>query len=226
MPRNYQMKWDPAVAASLAIGANSLTWREIFTGTSSLPSNAIDVPSGAIVLAWAGMGWMADLSAPTDNQSNTYTPLLPAHNYEGWMQSGQRLYAATGVTGSAGLVVTEAMPQINDEVTLSVVVVTGGTTIAQSIVIETTPGPAAPSVTVSGPALLVSSWWGDGGLVQGSVTPSAGWTLLHELSSAQAGGGVLQTAAAYRVVASAGTYTCTWTANDGQGAVAYIVAVQ
>lgn len=229
--------------STLVVGPNSLTIREILSGTSSLPSNAMNVPSGAIILAWAGMGVIANLAIPTDSKNNTYTPLLPPQTYQGWALSGQRLYAATGVAGDPALVVSEAMSDTQDEVTLSTLVVSGGAIISPSVSETPNPGPVtSASVTVSGPAILISSWWGDGGWVQASITPSipageanssdgAGWVKLHEFSSpGQQRSGLLQTALAIRQVSLAGTYACKWTATEvdaspGQGGVVYMLAV-
>lgn len=226
---------------SPSVGANSLTYHALSNGSSSLPSNACNVPSGSTVLAWAAMGTMANLSAPTDSKGNTYAPLLAAHNYVNWPTSGTRLYSATNVTGDAALVVSEDKPDVNDEVTLSLLAVSGGS-VTHAVVSETpTSGPVTTStVTVTGRALLISSWWGDGATVQSSVTPSiptgeanssdgAGWVKLHEMNLAFISPlttGVVQVCLAVRSVTQPGTYACKWTANDGQGAVAYMLSVE
>lgn len=225
----------------ISIGPNSLTYHILTAGGASLPSNARNVASGSTVLAWAAMGTMANLSAPTDSKGNAYAPLLAAHNYVNWPTSGQRLYAATGVVGDAALVVSEAKPDTNDEVTLSLLAVSGGSVTHVDVSETATTGPVTtPTVAVAGRALLVSSWWGDGGTVQSSVTPSipageansgdgAGWIKLHEMNLAlisPATTGVVQVCLAIREVTTAGSYACTWTANDGQGGVAYMLSVE
>lgn len=223
---------------ALAVGANSLTYHLLSAGGASLPSNARNVATGSVVLAWAAMGTMDNLSAPTDSKGNTYAPLLAAHNYVNWPTSGTRLYAATGVAGDAALVVSEAKPDVNDEVTLSTLAVSGGSVTHVNVTETPTTGPVTtPTVAVAGPAILISSWWGDGATVQSSVTPSvptgeahaaegAGWIKLHELTFAMAPTAVIQVCLAVREVTSAGSYACKWTANDGQGAVAYILSVE
>lgn len=222
----------------ISVGPNSLTYHLMSAGGASLPSNARNVASGSIVLAWAAMGTVANLSAPTDSRDNTYSPLLAAHTYVNWPTSGQRLYAATGVTGDAALVVSEAKPDVNDEVTLSTLAVSGGAITHVDVTETPTTGPVTtPTVAVAGRALLISSWWGDGGTVQDSVTPSipvgeansgdgAGWVKLHELTNAMAVTNVVQVCLAVRQVTLAGSYACKWTANDGQGGVAYMLSVE
>lgn len=232
MPRNYQLVWTPPSSApALVSGADGYVATQEGADIGSLSSGALNVPSGSIVFAWPAMGVLANLVAPTDSAGNAYTSLLPAHNYQGWAASGQHLYYSKGVVGSSGLVITESMASNrNDEVTMSVVAVRGNT--VQAAVAETpSPGPVStPTLTTSGPAVLLSSWWGDGAFCQVSASPSAGWTKLHELNKAVFVGGCIQTALAYRVVSGAGTFSCAWSADDGgagtQGGVAYIVSVE
>ncbi len=219
---------------TLTVGVNSLTWCQTFSNIPSLPSNARNIASGSIVLACVGNGALANVVAPTDNKGNTYSAVLPAHPYINWSGSGSRPYASIGVTGDSALVVSEAMSDHQDEVTLSLVEIKGGTSITHAAVADVPgggPGPTtSPSVTVSGPAALVSWWWGDGAVVQDDVQPSSGWTLLHALNWADAATGVVQPACAARIV-SAGTYSCTWTATgthggEDQGGFAFIVSVE
>lgn len=216
-----------SAAASLSVGSDSMTFKNTFSGSSALVSNSMSVVSGSVVFAVVGMGLLANVHAPTDSAGNAYSALLPGHNYQNWSGSGQRLYAATGVTGGGSVVLTETMPDTDDEVTLSVLEVRGGTSITNAVAAETaTTGPVtSASVTTSGSAILACWWWGDGAVVQAAATPSVGWTKTHELAFAQASGGVLQVCLAVKSV-SAGSHSCTWTTADGQGAVTYIVSVE
>lgn len=221
----------PSVVAGSGptLGVNSMTFVQINTSVTHLDSSSLVVPNGAFVFACVGRGSIADMQTPTDSAGNTYSPLLAAHNYQNWLQSGTRLYAASGVTGASNLVVSESMAtNTADEVTLSVVEVHGGSAIVNALVSETpTTGPVTTSnIAVTGNAVLLSWWWGDGATTETTITPSAGWTKLHEINQSMSVSGEVQVALAARSV-SAGTYSCTWTAaGPDQGAVVYIAAVQ
>ncbi len=193
-------------------------------------SAARSVASGSFVFACPANGAIVRISTPTDNKGNTYTALGAAHAYVNWSGSGAQLFAASNVVGDSALVVSESTTDPDDEVTLSVIEVRGGTSITNYGVADVPGGglgPAtSPGATVASPAVLVSWWWGDGATVQPDVQPSAGWTRAHALNFADAATGVVQPACAYRLV-SAGTHAgCTWTASDGQGGFAMIVAVE
>jgi hypothetical protein len=223
-----------SAVASPSVGVNSLNFCQTSSSLIALPSSSRSVVTGSIVLAFVACGDLAKIKTPTDSKGNTYAGVMAAKFFTNWPGSGARLYAATSVTGDSALVVSEPMAPDNnqDEVTLSVVEVRGGTSITHSGVAETPgTGPVtSTSVSPSGSAVLVSWWSGDGAIVQDDVQPSAGWTLAHALNWADASTGVVQVAAAYRVV-SAGTYSCTWTATGahgggGQGGFAKIVSVE
>ena len=197
------------------------------SGLHQLDSKPIDTSSGSILLTAVAMGALSNMHAPSDNYGNPFRELLPAHNYVNWQGSGQQLFAATGIKGGKGTIVTETMPDVNDEVTLSVLEIRGAHRIAAVSVSETpTKGPVtSASVTTQGPAILVAWWWGDGGIAQSSATTSAGWTRVHSLSKAQADTGLVQTELATRAVDAAGTYSITWSTTPDQGAVVYLLAI-
>jgi len=81
------------------------------------------------------------------------------------------------------------------------------------------------SVTVSGPALLISVWGGDGDASTSdqSAAPDGAWTMI---GSAFIGNmAYIQCAVAVRQVSAAGTYTCGWTPTLNQGAIIGVVAI-
>ena len=213
---------------SLSVGRNSLTFKSMYSNSTQLDSGQFTTVTGGTLLAVVGMGSLANLHAPRDNRGNTFRALLPAHNYVNWSGSGQQLYAATQIAGGKGHVVTETMPDVNDEVTLSVIEIRGARRISGASVAEQANyGPVkSAKVTTTGPAILVAWWWGDGAIVQTSATTSAGWSRIHSLTRAQAETGVVQTELAAKAVAAAGTYSITWRSDHDQGAVVYLVAVE
>ena len=212
----------------LGLGSNSLTFTFTYSNVQKLDSKSIETAPGSTLLAVVGMGALANVHAPGDNYGNTFRELLPKHAYVNWWGSGQQIFAATNIAGGKNHVLTETMPDANDEVTLSVVEIRGAHSISAITVAETaSKGPVtSANVTTKGPAMLVAWWWGDGAVVQTSATTSQGWTRLHSLSHAQAETGVIQTELAARAVDAAGTYSITWTSNPDQGAVVYLAAIE
>jgi hypothetical protein len=217
----------PAVGP-LSVGRDNLTFKFIYSNSQQLDSGQFTTVTGSTLLAVVGMGVLANMHPPRDNRGNTFRELLPRHNYVNWSGSGQQLYAATQIRGGKGHVVTETMPDVNDEVTLSVIEIRGARRIsAASVVEQASSGPVkSAKVTTTGPAILVAWWWGDGGTVQTSATTSACWSRVHSLERAQAETGVVQTELAAKAVSAAGSYSITWSSDPDQGAVVYLVAVE
>jgi len=217
-----------AAVGPLSVGRDSLTFKFAYSNSQQLDSGAFTTVTGSTLLAVVGMGALANVHPPRDNRGNTFRELLPPHNYVNWWGSGQQLYAATQIRGGTGHVVTETMPEANDEVTLSVIEIRGARRIsAVSVAEQASYGPVrSATVKTTGPAILVAWWWGDGAIVQTSATTSAGWSRVHSLGRAQAETGVLQTELAAKAVSAAGSYSITWRSDPDQGAVVYLVAVE
>jgi hypothetical protein len=114
-----------------------------------------------------------------------------------------------------------------------VVEVRGAASIESSSFVERSAASSLTSapVTTSGPALLVAWWWGSGGLrpvgSMHTAAPGDGFTILPEATALTSisTAGYIQVAVASRVVASAGTYTVTWT-TDNEGAQLYLIALR
>lgn len=229
------MTWAPASNAPPSIGINALSFTQTDMNIATLSTPARGVTSGSFLFAVAAKGNIAKLATPTDSKGNSYSPLLAAHNYINWQGSGTRIYAASNVAGDAALITVESMLDLpNDEATLSIFEVIGGSAITNALVAEAaSPGPAvSATATVAKRAVLACWWWGDGAVVQAVATPSAGWTKVHEMTNPPNATGVIQVALAVRLVTDAGGYNCTWTADDGmggagtQGGVTYITSVE
>jgi hypothetical protein len=84
--------------------------------------------SGSTLLVSVGRGDLDAFDRPTDNKANVYTPVGSPHAYTNWQSSGTALYTAVGATGGGGHVVSNTTPP-EDEITLAVVEVTGGSRI-------------------------------------------------------------------------------------------------
>ena len=82
----------------------------------------------------------------------------------------------------------------------------------------------SPSVTTSGPAVIIAYWWGDAGASGDKVAvPNNGFTVLESIG---ASGSLVQCFVAAKTVSGAGTYDVTWTSTPAQGAQLWMVAVQ
>src|SRR6185436_13871924 len=81
--------------------------------------------SGSTILVSVGRGQRGAFAPPTDNKGNSYAQLDETHAYTRWPDSGVAVYAAAGMTGGDGLVVSTATPP-SDEITLAAVEVVEG----------------------------------------------------------------------------------------------------
>lgn len=182
--------------------------------------------TGSTLLACVGRGVVSTHRAPTDNMANTFVQLGATHVYTLWTSSGTALYACEQSRGGSGHVVTVAKPQATDETTLSVVEIASGGVVRDVQWREVLAGQplTSPSVTTTGPALIVAWWWGDAG-VQSDKTavPDSGFTVVDSILQQ---GALVQCAAAVRQVSAAGAYQVTWTSTPLQGAQLWIAAIQ
>lgn len=182
--------------------------------------------SGSTLLACVGRGVVRNHSAPSDNRGNAYTQVDTAHTYSLWQSSGTALYICHKATGGAGHVLTVAKPTPTDETTLSVVEIVNGGVLHDYAWREVLQGSplTSPSVTTTGPALLVAWWWGDAPSQNvKTATPDSGFTRIDAVLEQ---GALVQCAVAVRQVSQAGTYQVTWTATPAQGAQLWIAAIR
>jgi hypothetical protein len=173
-----------------------------------------------------GRGIVSAHRAPTDNKGNEFVRSGGARTYSLWPTSGTALYACERAAGGAGHIVTVEKPQPADETTLTVVEVTGGGSVRDAQWHEVRAGQPlkSPSVTTTGPAVLVAWWWGDAGVDQDkTAVPDSGFTVVDSILRE---GALVQCAVAVREVSVAGTYDVTWRSTPSQGAQLWLVAVQ
>lgn len=215
-------------ASAPRIGGHGIAYDFIADGGSDITTSTFTTEPTSYVLASVGRGTLTDhtSSSVSDNQGNgTYDQLGTRHAYTNWVNSGTALYAKQITSGGSGHAVIADKPDPSDEVTLLAVEARGVNAIIDHRWVEdlTSPNTSA-SVTVTGPAVLVSFWWGDN--ASGELLPavSSGWALLDNTSSLASNH--VQSASAYRVVSAAGTYSIDWTPSTSQGAQVYIVALQ
>jgi hypothetical protein len=182
--------------------------------------------TSSTLLVSVGRGVARNHSNPTDNKGNVFTQVGVTHNYTQWPDSGTALYQCDRSTGGNAHVVSVAKPNPEHETTLSVVeVVNGGRVqdVQWSEVLSGSPL-TSPSVTTTGPALLVAWWWGDAGVFANkTATPDNGFSVIDAVLLE---GPLVQCAVAVRQVSAAGSYRVTWAATPQQGAQLWIAAVQ
>ena len=178
------------------------------------------------MLACVGRGVTATHLPPSDNNGNAFKQLGAKHTYKLWPKSGTALYACERSVGSAGHIVTACKPLATDETTLSVVEVIQGGVVVDVKWREVLAGAplTSPSVTTTGPALLVAWWWGDADSTgEKTAVPDSEFTLVDAILLE---GSLVQCVVATRQVSMAGTFQLTWTATPLQGAQLWIAAVQ
>jgi hypothetical protein len=111
-----------------------------------------------------------------------------------------------------------------DEITMFTVEVVAsvGVTDVEWLATSSAAQATTRSVTTTGPATLISFWWGDSTAVN-NVTTDNGFTVIDQQLLALDD---VQGAVAVKSVAAAGTYDVTWTVDPAQPAQLWLVAVQ
>ena len=222
----------PAPASALppgapALGAHGLNFHRLNTTAPSLSVSGLSTrTTGSTLLVCVGRGNQSASATPTDNANNAFIQLDTAHAYTLYPGSGTALFAAEKAGGVAGHTVTVAKSDPLDEVTLTVVEITGGGLVRDVKWREVLSGQplTSPSVTTTSAALLVAWWWGDAGADNDkTATPDSDFTVIDSVLAA---GALVQCAVAVKQVSAAGTYNVTWTSTPQQGAQLWLVAVQ
>ena len=225
---SYAQSCPVEFAGDPAMGGHGIGLDFMNTSNTAVKTSSFTSTSGSIILASVGRGALADFQRSTlsDNKNNgNYSQVGIAHAYRNYPSSGTALYAKIGAAGGSGHIVSATKPSAQDEVTVIAAEFKNVTRIVESQWIEdlTSPNTSA-SVSTLGPAILAAFWWGDNS--NGELNPAvdAGWTPLDHTSSLASNH--VQGASAFRVVATAGTYSINWTPSTAQGAQLWIVAMQ
>ena len=185
----------------------------------------MNTQAGGTLLVSVGRGDIQAHAVPTDTVGDAFAQQGATHPYTLWQSSGTALYAATSIAAGNGNVVRTSTAA-GDETTLAVVEVAGGSQVVDVQWNEVLSGHPLTSgtVTTTGPARLVAFWWGDAGVdMDKTAVPDNGFVVVDAILLS---GALVQCAGATREVASAGTYSVTWTSTPLQGAQLWLVAVQ
>ena len=214
-------------AGAPRLGAHGLAFN--FDGTPVAPLATppmTTAETGSTLLVCVGRGVVSTHARPHDNKGNNYTQIGGTRTYSLWPTSGTALYSSERGTGGSGHIVTVDKSQPADETTLAVLEIVNGGTVYDVQWREVRAGEPlrSPSVTTTGPAVLVAWWWGDAGVQQNkTAVPDSGFTVIDAVLRE---GALVQCAVAVREVADPGTYGVTWTSTPVQGAQLWLVAVQ
>ncbi len=224
---------DGALGGVPTVGAHAMAFTlngEVASDTLTIP--AIETqPAGSTILVALARGLIGSFGpVPTDNKGNSpYALVGSVRSYALWPESGTALYAFTSAAGGRGHTVT--IPKTSySETTVFVVEVMNASRIQDESFREV-PGRGtltSASVTTTGPATLVAICWGDGAGQPITLSASDGFKIIEEQALSQIS---IEGAVAVKNVASAGTYSVTWTATQEgapmtMGALMYLVALE
>ena len=209
------------------VGAHALVFQryEAEDGRTILSTGPLVTRPGTILLVSVGRGDVGAFAPPADNKGDApFIQLGATHTYTNWPRSGTALYAQSDGPRGDGHVISTTTPAA-DELTLAAVEV-AGERIQDFAWTEVLAGKPITSsrVTTTGPATLVSFWWGDAG-VKGNKKAWAG-DGFQVIDAVLESGALVQCAVAVKHVTAAGSYDVTWTAKPEQGAQLWIVAIQ
>lgn len=211
------------------LGSHVLLWHEDGNGPSVASTPPINTQaSGSSLIAFSA-GYTANNQGPTDNKGNTWALLGAPVIYRGYNgEFDVKAYIVNSANGGNGHVVSivkNAVP--SGEITVPFIEVRQSAAlhaVAQNYP-QAAPVVTSANVSTSGPATLVAFWWGDAGGLQHSAVPNNGFSIIENFVSLPPNSAV-QCVVAVRQVASAGSYSVSWTQSPSQGAVLWLMAFQ
>lgn len=203
-------------------------------GGGSVSPQVVEITSqvaGSSLLALL-FGQQDAMDAPVDSKGNSLS-LLGASDYAGglWAPFGMEAYAAGGIVGGSGHSVSVTKTSFDTREQTLILVEARGSSGLQDFSIRNRAaagagvGYSTDPVTVTGKALLVSAWGGDGGYgISQDASPEDGWTMIESLFLPDTS--YIQAAVAVKVVMVPGDYSCVWTPVASQGAIVSLFAFQ
>lgn len=219
--------------SGIALGNHAGDWDEDGSGTSptSVTINTQVSGSSLAIMTFTDPGIY---TTPTENKGNSgKIQLYESSGYAGglWAPYGMEYYGIPNAFGGSSHTFQFTKTDAVRESTLIVVEVTGAPVIEDtSITNVAAAGAGVPyssaTVTTSGPAMLVATWGGDGGVGMPTqvVNVEDGWTMIE--SDFRTGIAYIQAAVAVKYVPTAGTYSVQWTPVGNQGAILALSAHQ
>jgi len=209
------------------LGAHTLLTHDQGRGTAPAITAPITTEVSGSVLLAVTMGRNANFVVPTDNHDNAWNPLGKRNIYAGG-PFYTAVWTAVAAKGGPDHTLSVAKPSDPvDEISVALIEIRNAGIIkaAKYAYPKSGDGTTAGSVTTDGPATLVAIWGGDGSELKHAAVPSDGFRVVDSYLNLGPSSGV-QIAIAVKQVASAGTYTTTWTATPAQGAACYLIAIE
>lgn len=212
------------------LGDHAGDWDIDGSGTSPASISLDTIAAGSSVVAMCA-GEFATFNAPTYNSLSM--DQVHTSGYAGGLWPGygleihERLRIAGGTAHALQFTKTNA---VRESSLIGVEIRNAAWRADESIVARAAPGTGNPvtsdPVSVTGPALLVAFWSGDGGVgtTDQTAAPETGWTVVESLFLGETA--YIQSACAVREVTTPGDYTVAWTPVVNQGAILSLVAYQ
>jgi hypothetical protein len=207
------------------LGAHSLGWKEYGTSAPSITSGSMVTENGSAILAISERYPGTASLQPTDSKGNTFSQIGSSIENTDWPGSSGAIFAATGAAGGSAHTLSIGN-SVGDEVTMFCAELRGVNRVesyASAMRITLSTAPATPSITVSGPAVLVAVYFCS--VQQASqtfISCTNGFTIAEQQPlGEQAGSGAM----AFREVSAAGTYSTAFNLATNDNGLVFIVAL-
>lgn len=221
----------PTVLGSALTAQNENEGVQAFSATADVGT------AGASIFSWVGILTSLFAGPPTGNNGNTHTQVLRQAYGGGFDAYSLALYRSYNASGTSNHSVSGSKPggtEVNDEVTIAILVLSGGTIVDSDVTVQAAAGAGhtftSGQVTTTGAALLVGFASGDGTVNATAPTQTweAGWNVEQFVArnAAQSPDGHVPLYIATKPVYSAGNYDYDVTMTINEGGTFGLFAVQ
>jgi hypothetical protein len=227
-PRAAQAASRPAGVVP-ALGAHVLLTHDQNKGVAPAVTAPITTRRAGSTLLALSMGRNPNFAVPTDSYGNRWSAIGGRNPYAGLNRRFYTaMWSAADAKGGPGHTLSATkVSDPADEIDLALIEVANGAGVADAAYAYPQAGSPNTSGTVrtNGPATLIAVWGGDSDDLANTAVASDGFQIIDSYLALGPTSGV-QVAVAVKQVASAGTYSVTWTATPAQGAACYLIAVE
>lgn len=216
-----------AESAAPQLGAHVLLAQNEFSGTSPAVTPPTATQAQGSTLIALSMGWLRNLSAPTDTYQNSWESLSGPNIYFS-SDFYTAVWAAPAAAGGPGHRLSfDKAEYPAGEISMALIEVMNGGQVSHVYQLAPAANQSPGSITVDGPATLIAVWGGDGYSFQNTAVPDNGFTVIDSyLNFVPAGDTAVQVAIATKQVNAAGTYTVRWASSPSQNCACYLIAVR
>ncbi len=208
------------------LGAHVLYAQNDTFGTDPAVTPPITTQASGSTLLAMSLGWLRNLSTPTDTYNNVWTQLSGPNIYFS-PDFYTALWASTSAAGGTGHRLTFAKTSYPaGEISMPLIEVKNGGQVSQVYALAPGSNQTPGSITVDGPATLIAVWAGDSAELNHTAVPDNGFSVIDSyLSFGTNGETGVQAAVAVKQVSAPGTYTVHWTSTPVQKCACYLIAV-